>query len=260
MIRGHTHLADGAEASIVGALATLERGDQLMHHLPLPRLPDRARHRHEGDHGRDLRPPRRAVRRLRRLDAPRRSRTRVSWARAGSSARASRRPPAWLGRSSSTGRVSVVLCFFGDGASKQGAFHEIAQHRIAVEAAGRLRDGEQQLQRRSTRVEQEDANAAAGEPLSVKAQAYSMPGVTIDGGDPVAVYDTVGAAVSAPATATVRRWSSRSSTGSRPTATSSLRRACRCTTRSTRRSRCSAIPRSTRRRCAATRYRASARG
>ena len=40
-----------------------------------------------------------------------------------------------------------------------------------------------------TRVEQEDANAAAGEPLAVKAKAYSMPGVTVDGGDPLAVYE-----------------------------------------------------------------------
>src|SRR5207302_11188069 len=30
VIRGHTHLADGAEASIVGSLATLEPSDQLM--------------------------------------------------------------------------------------------------------------------------------------------------------------------------------------------------------------------------------------
>src|SRR5256885_12780786 len=30
VIRGHTHLADGAEASIVGSLATLEPGDQLL--------------------------------------------------------------------------------------------------------------------------------------------------------------------------------------------------------------------------------------
>ena len=30
VIRGHTHLADGAEASIVGSLATLRDGDQLM--------------------------------------------------------------------------------------------------------------------------------------------------------------------------------------------------------------------------------------
>ena len=46
-----------------------------------------------------------------------------------------------------------------------------------------------------TRVEQEDANAAAGEPLAVKAQAYSMPGVTVDGGDPVAVYEQLSEAV-----------------------------------------------------------------
>jgi pyruvate dehydrogenase E1 component alpha subunit len=46
-----------------------------------------------------------------------------------------------------------------------------------------------------TRVEQEDANAAAGEPLAVKAKAFSMPGVTVDGGDPVEVYGAVGAAV-----------------------------------------------------------------
>src|SRR6201999_3053794 len=30
VIRGHTHLADGAEASIVGSLATLKPGDQMM--------------------------------------------------------------------------------------------------------------------------------------------------------------------------------------------------------------------------------------
>jgi pyruvate dehydrogenase E1 component alpha subunit len=46
-----------------------------------------------------------------------------------------------------------------------------------------------------TRVEQEDANAAAGEPLAVKAQAYSMPGVTVDGGDPVEVHEHVSSAV-----------------------------------------------------------------
>jgi pyruvate dehydrogenase E1 component alpha subunit len=46
----------------------------------------------------------------------------------------------------------------------------------------------------ATRVEQEDANAAAGQPLSIKATAYSMPGVTVDGGDPLAVYDAVSTA------------------------------------------------------------------
>jgi pyruvate dehydrogenase E1 component alpha subunit len=47
----------------------------------------------------------------------------------------------------------------------------------------------------ATRSEQEDANAAAGEPLSVKATAYSMPGVTVDGTDPLVVYETVKAAL-----------------------------------------------------------------
>ena len=48
VIRGHTHLADGAEASIVGSLAALRPDDQLTDDVPLPRLPDRARHRPEG--------------------------------------------------------------------------------------------------------------------------------------------------------------------------------------------------------------------
>src|SRR4029078_8701871 len=43
--------------------------------------------------------------------------------------------------------------------------------------------------------EREAANAAAGEPLATKAVAFSMPGVTVDGGDPVAVHETVAAAV-----------------------------------------------------------------
>ena len=46
-----------------------------------------------------------------------------------------------------------------------------------------------------TRVEQEDANAAAGEPLAVKAKATACRARTVDGGDPVAVYETMHAAV-----------------------------------------------------------------
>ena len=63
-----------------------------------------------------------------------------------------------------------------------------------------------------TRVEQEDANAAAGEPLAVKAKAYSMPGVTVDGGDPVAVHEQSRRRSSGRAPARGRRSSSRSST------------------------------------------------
>jgi pyruvate dehydrogenase E1 component alpha subunit len=92
------------------------------------------------------------------------------------------------------GKGQVVLSFFGDGASKQGAFHET----LNIASLWKLPVVfvmENNSYNVVTRVEQEDANAAAGEPLAVKAQAYSMPGATVDGGDPVAVYEQVSAAV-----------------------------------------------------------------
>ena len=88
----------------------------------------------------------------------------------------------------------VVLCFFGDGASKQGAFHE-SLNLASLWKLPIVYVMENNNYNVGTRSDQEDANAAAGEPLSVKAVAYSMPGVTVDGGDPVAVYEAVGAAV-----------------------------------------------------------------
>jgi pyruvate dehydrogenase E1 component alpha subunit len=88
----------------------------------------------------------------------------------------------------------VVLCFFGDGASKQGAFAES----LNVASLWKLPIVyvmENNSYNVVTRVEQEDANAAAGEPLSVKAKAFSMPGVSVDGRDPVAVYNVMSEAV-----------------------------------------------------------------
>ena len=84
----------------------------------------------------------------------------------------------------------VVLCFFGDGASKQGAFHE-SLNLASLWKLPVVYIMENNNYNVATRSEQEDANAAAGEPLSVKAKAYSMPGVTVDGSDPLAVYETV---------------------------------------------------------------------
>lgn len=42
-----------------------------------------------------------------------------------------------------------------------------------------------------THVGLEDANAQAGDPLSRKAVAFSIPGVTVDGTDPLLVYAEV---------------------------------------------------------------------
>ena len=96
------------------------------------------------------------------------------------------------------GEGQVVLCFFGDGASKQGAFHE-SLNIASLWKLPVVYVMENNSYNVVTRVEQEDANAAAGEPLAVKAKAYSMPGVTVDGGDPVAVYERSRRRSSAPA-------------------------------------------------------------
>ena len=45
VIRGHTHLADGAEASIVGSIATLGPDDQFLTTYRCHGYPHRARHR-----------------------------------------------------------------------------------------------------------------------------------------------------------------------------------------------------------------------
>jgi pyruvate dehydrogenase E1 component alpha subunit len=89
---------------------------------------------------------------------------------------------------------NVVLSFFGDGASKQGAFHET----LNIASLWKLpvvfvmeNNGYNVV----TTTAQEDASAAAGEPLAVKAKAHAMPGVTVDGTDPLAVYQTVGEAI-----------------------------------------------------------------
>jgi TPP-dependent pyruvate/acetoin dehydrogenase alpha subunit len=193
VIRGHTHLADGAEASIVGSLATLRPDDQIMttyrcHGYPLVLGTPAEAMMAEiygkttglcGGYGGSM------------------HLTDVERGFLGTSGIVAQGIPqatgaAWAAQIRRKGQV--VLCFFGDGATKQGAFHES----LNVASLWKLpivyvmeNNGYQAY----TRVEQEDANAAAGEPLSVKARAHSMPGVTVDGGDPVAVYGEVAAAV-----------------------------------------------------------------
>ena len=87
-----------------------------------------------------------------------------------------------------TGRV--VLCFFGDGASQTGNFHE------ALNLAGLWQLPvifivENNLYGMSVPLE----NAAAKTAIADRACAYDMPGVVVDGMDVLAVREAVGGAV-----------------------------------------------------------------
>ena len=193
VIRGHTHLADGAEASIVGSLATLKDGDQLIatyrcHGYPIALGTDTKAIMAEiygrkdglcGGYGGSM-----------HLVDPGRGFLGTSGIVGQGIPQAT--GAAWAAQIRK--QDQVVLGFFGDGASKQGAFHE-SLNLASLWKLPIVYVMENNNYNVATRSEQEDANAAAGEPLSVKAKAYSMPGVTVDGGDPVAVYDAVGAAV-----------------------------------------------------------------
>ena len=193
VIRGHTHLADGAEASIVGSLATLNADDQVLttyrcHGYPIALGTDTKAMMAEvygrkdglcGGYGGSM-----------HLVDPTRGFLGTSGIVGQGIPHAA--GAAWAAQI--RGKGQVVLSFFGDGASKQGAFHET----LNIASLWKLPVVfvmENNNYNVHTRSDQEDANAAAGEPLAVKAKAFSMPGVTVDGGDPLAVYETVGAAV-----------------------------------------------------------------
>jgi TPP-dependent pyruvate/acetoin dehydrogenase alpha subunit len=193
VIRGHTHLADGAEASIVGSLAAIEPDDQLMatyrcHGYPIVLGTDTGALMAEiygrstgvcGGYGGSM------------------HLTDVRRGFLGTSGIVGQGIPLATGAAYAAQlrkQGQVVLCFFGDGASKQGAFHE-SLNLASVWKLPIVYVMENNNYNVATRSDQEDANAAAGEPLSLKATAYSMPGVTVDGTDPLAVYDEVRAAV-----------------------------------------------------------------
>jgi pyruvate dehydrogenase E1 component alpha subunit len=193
VIRGHTHLADGAEASIVGSLAARREGDQLIttyrcHGYPLAlgtspnAMMAEIYGRTDGLCG--------GLGGSMHLLDPERGFLGTSGVVGQGIPQAA--GAAWAAQI--RGQGQVVLSFFGDGASKQGAFHET----LNIASLWKLpivfvmeNNGYNVV----TRSELEDANVAAGEDLAVKAKAHSMPGVTIDGNDPVVVYETVGAAL-----------------------------------------------------------------
>jgi pyruvate dehydrogenase E1 component alpha subunit len=193
VIRGHTHLADGAEASIVGTLSHFKPGDAALatyrcHGYPLVLGTD---------------PKAMMAEILGRVDGLCKGLggsmhlTDVEHGFLGTSGIVGAGIPhaagaAWAAQI--RGKREVVFCFFGDGASKQGAFHET----LNIASLWKLpvifvmeNNGYNVV----TTSAQEDANAAAGEPLAIKAKAYAMPGVTVDGTDPLAVLAVMEKAV-----------------------------------------------------------------
>ena len=193
VIRGHTHLADGAEASIVGSLSHFREGDAALatyrcHGYPLALGSDPKAMMAE-IYGRADGLCKGLGGSMHLTDVKRGFLGTSGIVGAGIPHAAG---AAWSAQIRRKG--NVVLSFFGDGASKQGAFHET----LNIASLWKLpvvfvmeNNGYNVV----TTTAQEDASAAAGEPLAVKAKAHAMPGVTVDGTDPLAVYQTVGEAI-----------------------------------------------------------------
>ena len=148
VIRGHTHLADGAEASIVGSLAALGDGDQLLttyrcHGYPLALGTD-----------------------PKAMMAEIYGRTDGLCSGYGGSMHLVDPDRGFLGTSGIVGQGIPQACgaayaaqIRGEGPGRAqllrrrrleaGRVPRVAEHRLALEAPDRLRDGEQLLQRRT---------------------------------------------------------------------------------------------------------------
>lgn len=83
----------------------------------------------------------------------------------------------------------VVLCFFGDGATNQGVFHE-SLNMAAIWKLPVVYLCENNLYAMSTPIEK----AACVPNLALRAAGYGMPGEVVDGNDVLAVQKAVGAA------------------------------------------------------------------
>jgi TPP-dependent pyruvate/acetoin dehydrogenase alpha subunit len=189
VIRGHSHLGDGAEASIVGALSTRRDTDFVMPSYrchgypivlgtPLRNIMAEVFGRRDGlchGFGGSM-----------HLADPSRHFPGTSGIIGQSIAHAT--GAALTAQVKNSGQI--VYCFFGDGASKQGAFFE-SLNVAAVWKLPIVYVLENNQYQAYTHISLEDANAMAGDPLSKKAEAFSMPGATVDGTDPVAVSKVV---------------------------------------------------------------------
>ncbi|NPV55273.1 MAG: thiamine pyrophosphate-dependent dehydrogenase E1 component subunit alpha [Anaerolineae bacterium] len=84
----------------------------------------------------------------------------------------------------------VALCFFGDGAINEGTFHEAA-NLAGVWKLPVIFLLENNLYGEGTPQDQ----ASPLEDLAIRASSYAFPGVSVDGNDPLAVYEATQEAV-----------------------------------------------------------------
>jgi pyruvate dehydrogenase E1 component alpha subunit len=88
------------------------------------------------------------------------------------------------------GTDEVTLCFFGDGASNNGTFHES----VNMAAAWKL-PVVFLCENNRYAVSVPIRSVTNTDTIAVRAKAYDIPGVTVDGNDPLAVYEAVKEAV-----------------------------------------------------------------
>lgn len=84
------------------------------------------------------------------------------------------------------GSSQVVACFFSDGAANNGVFHE-SLNMAAIYKLPIIFILENNQYAVSTPINE----AALVEPLSLRAQSYAMPGLTVDGNDAWEVYEAM---------------------------------------------------------------------
>ena len=84
----------------------------------------------------------------------------------------------------------VTACFFGDGSSNNGTFHEslnfAAVHRLPVVFV---------CENNTYGISVSQRQHQTIKDVSIRSASYNMPGITIDGNDVMAVYETAGKAV-----------------------------------------------------------------
>jgi pyruvate dehydrogenase E1 component alpha subunit len=192
VIRGHAHLGDGAEASIVGALSTRQDNDLVMpsyrcHGYPIV-LGTPLRSMMAEVFGRKDGLCKGFGGSMHLADPVHHFPGTTGIIGAGI---AHGTGAALTAQVKNTGQI--VYCFFGDGSTKQGAFFE-SLNMAAVWKLPIVYVLENNQYQAYTHVSLEDANAIAGDPLSQKAQAFSIPGVTVDGTDVLKVAEAVGKA------------------------------------------------------------------